>query len=324
MKAIVCTQLGEPKDLEVREMPYPKPAAGQVTLRVRAAGMNYADLLVISGSYQEKQQVPFIPGSEIAGEIVEVGSDVSGWAMGSRVAALVDNGGYAEYAVVDTSRLYAIPQATGLEQAAASFITFGTAYGSLRWRAMLEPGEICLVLGGAGGVGLASISSAKAMGAKVIGAASSAERCALIAEHGADFTIDYSQEVLRDKVLSLTGSKGANVIIDPIGGDLGSQALRCITWSGRIVTLGFPSGKIPQYPANILLVKNIAVLGMYFGSYLAKRPDLVKEAMAFVWNGILDGSVKPIAITRGDLGDVPDLLTKLKDRKQLGKVVVVP
>ncbi len=324
MKAIACVRLGTPEDLEVREIPHPVPGAGQVKLQIRAAGVNYADLLVISGSYQEKQQVPFIPGSEVAGEIVEVGSDVRGWAMGSRVAALVDNGGYAEFAVVDASRLYAVPQAMSLEQAAASFIAFGTAYGSLKWRAKLEPGEVCLVLGGAGGVGLASISTAKAMGAMVIGAASSAERCALMAQHGADFTIDYAQGALKDKVLSLTDSKGADVIIDPVGGDLGSQALRCIAWSGRIVTLGFPSGKIPQYPANILLVKNVAVQGMYFGSYVAKRPDLVKEAMAFVWRGFLDGSVKPIAVTLGELGDIPNLLTKLKERKQLGKAVVVP
>lgn len=324
MKAIACVKLGAPEDLEVREMAQPVPGPGQVKLRVRAAGVNYADLLVIAGSYQEKQQVPFIPGSEIAGEIVEVGSDVPGWSVGSRVAALVDYGGYAEFAVVDASRLYAVPQEMSLEQAAGSFIAFGTAYGSLTWRAQLEPEEVCLVLGGAGAVGLASISLAKVMGATVIGAASSAERCALMSQHGADFTIDYSRDAIRDKVLGVTDSKGANVIIDPVGGDLGSQALRCIAWSGRLVTLGFPSGKIQQYPANILLVKNIAVQGMYFGAYVAKRPDLVKEAIAFAWRGFLDGKLRPFAVTSGDLADIPHLLTKLKERKQLGKAVVVP
>jgi NADPH2:quinone reductase len=225
---------------------------------------------------------------------------------------------------VDVSRLYRIPQEIGFEQAAGTFIAFGTAYGALKWRAQLEPGEVCLVLGGAGAVGLASISTAKAMGAIVIGAGSSLERCALMSKHGADFTIDYSQEAIRDKVLNLTESKGANVIVDPVGGDVGSQALRCIAWSGRLVTLGFPSGKIPQYPASILLVKNIAVQGMYFGSYVAKRPDLVRDAMAFVWRGFLEESIRSVGVSSGKLEDVPELLTKLQERRQLGKAVVMP
>ncbi len=324
MKVILCKALGKIDHLALAEAPEPQPGPGQIKVRIGAAGLNYADLLIIDGSYQVKQAVPFVPGSEIAGEIVEIGADVESWHKGDRIAAQIDGGGYAEYAVIDARRAFRLPVRIEFEQAAASFIAFGTAYGALRWQARIQEAETCLVLGGAGAVGLASISLAKSFGARVIGAASTEERCALMRAQGADEAINYGTTPLRESVLALTNSKGADVIIDPVGGENGQLALRCVAWRGRIVALGFPAGKPPQYPANILLVKNVGALGFYFGSYVTNTPTLVAEAFSDIWARLEAGSLKPILQTVGRLQDVPNLLRGLQERRQTGKVVVVP
>jgi NADPH:quinone reductase len=323
MKAAICPAFGGPEILEIGERPTPAIKESEVLVRVRAAGVNFADLVAIAGKYQLKSEPPFVPGMEIAGEITEVGANVKDWRAGDRVVALLDGGGYAEYAAVPASRLFRVPDALSFETAAATFINYTTAHVALHWRAQLQNGETCLVLGGAGGVGLASIALATRAGAKVIGAASSAGRCVLMKEHGAAETIDYGTSSLRDRVAKLTGKRGADVIIDPVGGEMGGLALRCIAWGGRIVTLGFPAGAIPNYPANILLVKNAAALGMIFGTYIDHAPDKVRQAVATIQTGLIDEDIRTYKIEQAHgLAKLPGLLKLVQERELTGKAVV--
>ena len=323
MKAAICLNFGGPEVIEIGDRPPPVIKDSEVLVRVRSAGVNFADLVVIAGNYQAKSKPPFVPGMEIAGEVTEVGRNVTEWLPCDRVVALLDGGGYAEYAAVPTSRLFRLPDALSFETGAGTFINYTTAFGALHWRAQLQRGETCLVLGGAGGVGLASIALAARAGARVVGAASSAERCALMMEHGATETIDYGTSSLRDRVAELTGKRGADVVIDPVGGEMGSLALRCIAWSGRIVTLGFPAGGIPSYPANILLVKNAAALGMLFGTYIDHAPDKVRHAVAAIQTGLIDKDVRTYKIEQAHgLGKLPDLLKLVQERRFTGKAVV--
>lgn len=259
---------------------------------------------------------------EIAGEIASLGPDAGTWAIGDRVAGFIDGGGYGEYAAVPAQRLYRLPPALGFDIAAGTLINYATAYGVLHWRARLAKGETVLVLGGAGGVGLASIVLARQAGARVIGAASSAARCALMASLGADETIDYTATSLRDRVAEITGRRGADVIIDPVGGAIGGLALRCVAWSGRIVTLGFPAGTPPSYPANILLVKNVAAIGMFFGSYLQHAADRVREAVSSIQADLVNGRLPTYRIETVTLDRLAEILGELGARRFTGKAVV--
>lgn len=259
---------------------------------------------------------------EIAGEIASIGPGVSGWQIGDRVAGFIDGGGYAEYVSVPPKQLFRLPQGLGFHVAAGTFINYATSYGALHWRARLTKGETVLILGGAGGVGLAAIAIARWDGARVIGAASSAERCALMALLGAHETIDYGSVSLRDRVAELTGKRGADVIIDPVGGEMGGLALRCVAWGGRVVTLGFPAGNVPSYPANILLVKNAAALGMFFGSYFQHAPDLVREAVSKIQAALVDGSLPTYRIETFELDRLFDVLGEIQRRRFTGKAVV--
>lgn len=322
MKAAICPHFGGPEVIEIGDHPAPTAGDGEVLVRVRAAGVNYADLVVIAGKYQVKSEPPFVPGMEIAGEVAEVGAHVTQWRPGDRVVALIECGGHAEFVAVPASRLFRLPDAMSFETGAATFINYGTAFGALNWRARVQRGEMCLVLGGAGGVGLASIALAAHAGARVIGAASSAERCALMAAHGASETIDYTATSLRDRIDEVTKKRGADVVIDPVGGDMGGLALRCIGWGGRIVTLGFPAGSVPSYPANILLVKNAAALGMFFGSYLDHALEKVRDAVETIHAGLIDRSIHPYQIETHALGELPELLTRIHERRFTGKAVI--
>lgn len=322
MKAIVCPAFGGPEVLTFADYPKPSVKADEVLVRVRAAGVNFADLVVVAGKYQAKIEPPFVPGMEIAGEIAEVGSAVAGWKVGDRVVSLTDGGGYAEYVAVRAQRVFRLHPGVSFEDAAGIFINYGTAYGALHWRADLKKDETCLVLGGAGGVGLAAIVLAARAGAHVIGAASSAERCALMSAHGASETIDYRASSLRDRIAELTARRGVDVIVDPVGGEQGGLSLRCIGWSGRIVTLGFPAGAVPNYPANILLVKNAAALGMFFGSYLDHAPGMVRSAIAEIQEGLAGGTLAKYRIEPHRLDQVPALLERIRSRQFVGKAIV--
>jgi len=323
MRAAVCRQFGGPDALAIADQPEPLPKPGELLVRVKAAGVNHADLVVIAGKYQVKQEPPFIPGMEIAGEVAAVAEGVIGRHVGERVVALIDNGGYAEYAAIPARRAFPIPDGLSFEDAAGTFVNYGTAHAALRWRAALRPGETCLVLGGAGSVGLASIAIGKAIGARVIGAASSPERCAQMAANGADETIDYANlAALRERLLELTGKRGADVIVDPVGGEAGALALRCVAWGGRIVTLGFAGGQPPQYPANILLVKNAAALGLFFGSYFDAAPELLRAGIEEIQRGLIDRSIRTYDIAVRQLDALPEVLEQIRARKLTGKAVL--
>jgi NADPH2:quinone reductase len=323
MRAVLCQEWGGPEKLVVQEVPSPAMRPGAVRIAVHAAGINFADLLLVSGQYQEKPPLPFTPGSEAAGIITEVGAGVTSFKAGDRVVALAGTGAYAEEVVVDVPRVLPISSTMDFASAAGFPVAYGTSHGALEWRARLQPGEWLLVHGAAGGVGLTAVEIGKAMGAKVIACASSAEKLAVAQQSGADHLIDYSREEIREKVKEITGGRGADVIYDPVGGDVFDASLRCIAWGGRLIIIGFASGRIPQVPANIALVKNIDVIGFYWGSYQKHKPELVRQSFAQLFRWFEEGKLKPHISHRADLGDVVAAMNLLGQRKSTGKVVLI-
>ena len=322
MRAVLCKEWGGPEKLVVEDVPSPAIKDGAVRIAVHAAGINFADLLLISGQYQEKPAFPFTPGMEAAGTVTEVGSGVASLKAGDRVMALSGTGAYAEEIVVDANRVYKIPANMDFISAAAFPVTYGTSHGSFDWRAHLQPGEWLLVFGAAGGVGLTAVEIGKAMGARVIACAGSPEKLAIAQQHGADHLIDYSREDIRERVKAITGGRGADVIYDPVGGDAFDAGLRSIAWGGRVIVIGFTSGRIPQAPANILLVKNIDVIGFYWGSYQARRPELLRDSYAKLLRWFDEGKLKPHVSQHFDLNQVAQAMDLLRQRKSTGKVVL--
>ncbi len=324
MKALLCTEFGGPERLSLSEATMPQPAAGEVVIRVRAAGVNFADTLIIKGQYQEKPAFPFSPGLEVAGEIESLGEGVSGLAPGDRVLAVLDYGGFAEFARAKASDVHKIPDEMDFAEAAGFPIVYGTAHASLVWHARLQAGETLVVHGAAGGVGLASVEVGKAMGAKVIATAGGKDKLAVASRHGADHLIDYREEDIRERVKTLTEGRGADVILDPVGGDVFDASLRAIAWSGRLLVIGFAGGKVPQIPANILLVKNVAAMGVYWGSYRKKAPERLKEEFAELFAWYREGRLKPFVSNRLPLDDYHEAYRLLIERKATGKVVIEP
>jgi NADPH:quinone reductase len=322
MRAVLCKQWGGPEKLIVEDVPSPPIKDGAVRIAVHAAGINFADLLLISGQYQEKPAFPFTPGMEAAGVITEVGVGVSDFKPGDRVMALTGTGAYAEEIVIDANRIYPIPRQMDFAAAAGFPVTYGTSHGAFDWRAHLQPGEWLLVHGAAGGVGLTAVEIGKVMGTKVIACAGNAEKLEIARQHGADFLIDHSREDIRERVKAITGGRGADVVYDPVGGDAFDASLRSIAWGGRIIIIGFASGRIPQAPANILLVKNIDVIGFYWGSYQARKPELLRESYAKLLGWYEEGKLKPHVSAKFDLKDVANAMNMLRDRKSIGKVVL--
>lgn len=322
MRAVLCKQWGGPDKLVVEDVPSPPLREGAVRIANHAAGINFADLLLISGQYQEKPPFPFTPGMETAGVITEVGAGVSAFRPGDRVMALTGAGGYAEEIVVEASRVYPVPTNMDFAAAAGFPVTYGTSHGAFDWRAHLRAGEWLLVHGAAGGVGLTAVEIGKVMGAKVIACAGSAEKLEAARQHGADFLIDYSREDIRERVKAITGARGVDVVYDPVGGDAFDASLRCIAWGGRIIIIGFAAGRISQIPANILLVKNIDVIGFYWGSYQARRPELLRDSYAKLLGWYEQGRLKPHVSAQFDLKDVAKAMNMLHGRKSIGKVVL--
>jgi len=323
MRAVLCKSFGSHKDLVVEEIPsLPDPGPGQVKIAVAAAGLNFADLLMIGGSYQEKPALPFTPGLEASGRVIACGLGVTRVAPGDRVLALLDHGAFAEEALARESDVFRLPAAIDDATAAGFAIAYGTAHGALRWRAELRPGETVLIHGAGGGVGLAAVEVAKAIGANVIATAGDAEKLAIALAHGADHLIDYKTEALRGRVKEICRGGGVDVVYDPVGGEVFDQSLRCTNWSGRLVVIGFASGTVPQIPANYLLVKNLSVLGFYWGSYRRHRPELLVDAFAelFAWHG--SGKLRPHVSHRLDLAEASAALDLLKERRSTGKVVL--
>lgn len=322
MRAVLCQEWGGPDKLVLGQLPSPPMREGAVRIAIHAAGLNFGDLLLITGQYQEKPAFPFCPGMEVAGVISEVGPGVDNLSMGDRVMALIGTGGYSEEAVASADRVYRIPDKMDFASAAGFPVAYGTSYGAFEWRAHLQPGEWLLVHGAAGGVGLTAVEIGKALGAKVIATAGNPEKLAIAKEHGADYLIDYSHEDIRERVKAITGGHGADVIYDPVGGDAFDASLRCVAWSGRIIIIGFASGRIPQIPANIVLVKNVDIIGFYWGSHQGRKPDLLRQCYRQLFLWFDEGRLKPHVSARFDLADANRALEFLRQRKATGKVVL--
>lgn len=323
MRAILCDAFGPIETLRFAETDAPKPGPGQVRLRVRAAAVNFADTVMIAGNYQEKPDLPFVPGLEAAGEVLEIGEDVTGFAVGDRVMATLRHGAFAEEALADATELFAIPAGLDFAEAAAVPVAYGTSHIALTRRAGLRAGENLFVLGAAGGVGLTAVEIGKALGATVIAAASGPEKLALARNHGADHLVDYATEDMRARVRDITGGQGADVIYDPVGGDAFKTALRTIAWEGRLLVIGFASGEVPQAAANYLLVKNASVVGVYWGAYRQHDPALIRDSFATLAGWFADGTlVKPHISHRLPLDAAVDALRLLTTRQSTGKVVL--
>src|SRR5947209_5142848 len=322
MRAVLCKEWGGPEKLVVEQVPSPPMREGSVRIAVHAAGINFADLLLISGQYQEKPPFPFTPGMECAGTITEVGAGISAFQRGDRVMALTGTGAYAEEIVADASRVYPIPDKMDFAAAAGFPVTYGTSHGAFDWRAHLQPEEWLLVHGAAGGVGLTAVEIGKVMGARVIACAGSAEKLEIARQHGADFLIDYSREDIRERVKTITGGRGADVVYDPVGGDAFDASLRSIAWGGRLIIIGFTSGRIPQAPANISVVKNISIIGFYWGSYQSRKPELLRDSYARLLRWFEEGKLRPHVSAQVKLDEAAKALEMLRQRKSTGKVVL--
>ncbi len=322
MKALLCKQHGLPETLVLEELPAPVPGEGEVVVAMKAAGVNFPDVLIIQGKYQIKPPLPFAPGAELAGIVSAVGPGVTRTRVGDRVIASTGHGAFAEQVRVAESRLIPMPDGVGFDTAAALMLTYGTSWHALEDRAALSAGETLLVLGAAGGVGLAAIEIGKALGARVIAAASTADRLAVCREHGADETINYATEDLRDRLKSLTGGKGPDVIYDPVGGPYTEPAFRSIAWRGRYLVIGFAHGEIPKLPLNLPLLKGASIVGVFWGSYVAHEPKRFAADVAALFKGVADGRFRPHVSARYPLADGARALDDLMNRKVIGKVVI--
>jgi NADPH2:quinone reductase len=322
MRAVVCHELAGLDRLTLGELPDPEPGSGEVLIRVTAAGLNFADLLVIKGEYQEKPDLPFAPGLEIAGRVERVGPDVARFSAGQRVMATVAYGGFAELAIARASDVVALPDGVSDVVAAGFAVAYGTAYGALQWATELKAGETLLVHGAAGGVGLATVECGKALGAEVIATARGKGRLEVASAHGADHVIDTSSEDIRERVKALTSGRGADVVFDPIGGDVFEASLRSIAWSGRLLVIGFAGGRVQQIPANILLVKNVSAVGFYWGSYRKHDPKRVQAGFETLLDWAEKSRIDPhVSMTFG-LERFRDALEALEARKSTGKIVL--
>ena len=322
MKAIICHELTGPAALRLEEVAEPQPGPGRVRVRVRACGVNFADSLITRGQYQLQPQPPFSPGFEVAGEVLERGEGVTGVAVGDRVIGMAGCGGYAEQMVVDARRIVPMPAAMSWEHGAAFPVAFGSSHIALWHRARLQAGETLVVHGASGGGGLTAVAIGKQLGATVIATASSPEKLEVARRHGADFLIDTSREEVRTRIRELTDGRGANVIYDPVGGDLFAASLRSIAFEGRILVIGFAGGVVPQIPANHLLVKNVDVIGVNWPAYAELNPELMIASLRMLIDGYLAGTIRPHVSATYPLDQAVEALNQVITRKSTGKVVI--
>lgn len=322
MKAVLCKAFGPAETLVLEEIASPEAKKNEVLLEVHAAGVNFPDTLIIEGKYQFKPPFPFSPGGEASGVVKAVGEKVSHLKVGDRVMALTGWGSFAEEVAVPGYNVMPVPASMDFASAAAFGMTYGTSMHALKQRANLQPGETLLVLGASGGVGLAAVEIGKAMGAKVIAAASSAEKLEVAKAAGADELINYSESNLKDEVKRLTGGQGADVIYDPVGGDLFNAAIRSIAWNGRLLVVGFASGRIPELPVNLALLKGAAVVGVFWGAFAQRQPqdNAANFQQLFAWH--TEGKLKPLVSQTFPLAQAADAINMLGQRKAVGKVVV--
>ena len=322
MKALLCKEYGPAESLVIEDVPAPPLGQGEIRIGIRACGVNYPDNLMIAGKYQVQPPLPFSPGFELAGEILEVGDGVTHLQPGQRVAATSMSGAMAEQICVAASNAVPIPDAMDFTIAAGFIITYGTSYHALRQRARLQPGEKLLVLGAAGGVGLTAVEIGQLLGAEVYAAASSAEKLQLAASRGAAHLINYKEQNLREQVLQLTGGRGVDVIYDPVGGDLFNDCLRSVDWGGRILVIGFASGKIQNIPANVPLLKGTSIVGVFWGSFAQREPEANLKNMEELLAWYEQGKLKPCISKTYPLEEAPLAMTALLERRASGKLVV--
>ncbi len=324
MRAIVVDHWMEPSELTVAETPEPELGPGQLAVEVRAAGCNFFDILLVQGRYQVKPPFPFIPGAEIAGVVREVAPDVSNFAPGDRVLASIPVGGFAEVANAPASLAHRLPDSMSFEEGAALPIVYPTSYAALVLRADLKAGETLLVHAAAGGVGVAAVQIGKALGARVIATAGGADKVQVALDAGADVGIDYRKEDFVERVKAETDGRGADVIYDPVGGEIFDRSLKCIAWNGRLLVIGFAGGEIPSVKANRILLKNIAIVGLHWGAYQRYEPERVPEVFAGLFELYEAGKIKPVIFERYPLDQVPAALEALGSRRTYGKVIITP
>ena len=322
MRAVVCNAWGPPESLVVEDVPTPVPGADEVLTRVRACGVNFADALIVQGKYQERPPLPFTPGLEVAGEIDAMGEDVTGLATGQRVLSLCATGGYAEAVIAPAAVTVPIPDAMPYETAAGFAVAYGTAHVGLEHRAGLRRGETLLVHGAGGGVGLAAVEVGKAMGATVIATAGSEDKRALASAHGADHVIDYRAGQFKDIVKAITDGRGADVVFDPVGGNVFAQSMRCIAWEGRLLVIGFAAGDIPQVPAGLVLVKNISMVGVFWGAYRMHEPAIITRSLHRLFSWFEEGDLNPVVSETLPLERAAQAMQRLLHREAIGKIVL--
>ncbi|MBV8261872.1 MAG: NADPH:quinone oxidoreductase family protein [Paraburkholderia sp.] len=323
MRAIRCNQYGPPDSLTLEDLPDLVPGAGQVVIDVKAAAVNFPDVLIIENKYQMKPPLPFTPGAEIAGVVRAAGEGVK-LATGTRVVAYVGTGAFAEQALADASACVALPEGADFATAAAFTLAYGTSHHAVVDRAALRAGETMLVLGAAGGVGLAAVEIGKVLGARVIAAASSEEKLEVCRRFGADATINYSTEDLRERIKALTDGKGPDVIYDPVGGEYAEPAFRSIGWRGRYLVVGFANGEIPRLPLNLALLKGASLVGVFWGDFARREPQHNAAAFAQMVRWIGEGKLKPYVSKRYKLADTAQALKDMASRKVTGKIVIEP
>ena len=322
MRAILCKEYGPAETLVIEDTKSPEVKSSDVKVRVRVAGLNFPDTLIIEGKYQLKPSMPFSPGGEMAGEVLVVGDKVTHFKAGDRVMGLTGYGAFAEEIVVPEANLLPVPDSMSDEEAAAFTMVYGTSYHALKQRANIQPGETLLVLGASGGVGLATVELGKAMGAHVIAAASSADKLEVAKAAGADEVINYTDEPLKETVKKLTNNRGVDVIYDPVGGDFTEQALRAMAWNGRHLIIGFAAGDIPKIPANLTLLKGCSVVGVFWGAFTQKEPKTSAQNMMDLFKLYTDGKIKPRISEVFAFEDYAKALNALTERRAKGKIVL--
>jgi NADPH2:quinone reductase len=322
MKALVCEQFGAPEELVFKAVAIPAPGVGEMLIRAEFCGLNFPDSLIIQNKYQMKPPLPFSPGGELAGTIVGLGPGVQGFAVGDRVAALTNFGAFAEYAVASAAQTTHVPASMDLKTASAFTLAYGTSHHALVQRAQLRAGERILVLGAAGGVGLAAVEIAKALGAHVIAAASSAEKLELARAHGADELVNYATDDLKAALKRITDGRGVDVVFDPVGDKFADPAFRCIGWGGRYLVIGFAGGQIPSLPLNLPLIKGAAIVGVFWGDFVAREPERHARNMAELYAWHAEKKLQPLISAEFSLDKGGAAIRWMMERKAVGKVVV--
>lgn len=324
MKAVVCKAWGPPDSLVVEDITLPALKAGEVLVDVKAASVNYPDVLIIQKKYQIQPALPFTPGSEVAGVVNAVGEGVTHVKPGDRVIAFTGTGGFAEQLIAPVAGIIPLPPGVPDEVAASFTLVYGTSHHAVIDRGELKAGQTMLVLGAAGGVGLAAVEIGKAIGARVIAAASSDQKLAVCKEHGADVLINYATQDLREAIKAATDGKGPDVIYDPVGGVYAEPAFRSIGWRGRYLVVGFANGEIPKLPLNLALLKGASLVGVFWGEFTKREPKKNLAAMQQMMGWMAEGKIRPLISARYSLAQVPEALKALESRQATGKVVIVP